>query len=381
MEYKICSQCIMDTTVQDIKFDEEGVCNYCKLHDELERRYPLDDKTQQTLENIVDEIKKVGEGKKYDSILGVSGGTDSTYCLYVAKKLGLRPLAVHFDNGWNSEIAVRNIQNTTSKLDVDLQTYVVDWDEFKDLQIAFLKASTPDTEIVTDIAIKSTLYRVAAEEGIRYIINGVSFRTEGKVPPLWSHGDGRYIESVYKEFGPNHKLKSFPNFMMKDLIYYGFIKKIKFIRLLYYVDYNKEDVVKLLKKELDWESYGHKHYESVFTRFFQSYILPKKFNIDKRKVHYSALVRSGQIIRKDALAKMKDPPIDEEHAREDKEYVMKKLELSEKQWDEIMSLPKKTFLDYPTYYPTIKKLKTPLKLFYRFLSPSVPPILYHMDSQ
>ena len=379
MKTKICSRCILDSNVPGITFDDRGVCNYCKIHDEIEKQHPLNETGQQKLNEIIEEIKSRGKDKKYDCILGVSGGTDSTYMLYMAKKLGLRPLAVHMDNGWNSEIAVTNIKNAITKLGIDLHTVVLDWEEFKDLQIAFLKASTPDVEIATDHAIEAVLYRVAAEEDVHYIVQGHSFRSEGKIPVLWGYGDWRYIKSVYKKFGKNKKLKNFQKLSLFDFMYYFTIKRIKEIRLLYFMDYRKEEAKKILKDELGWRDYGGKHYESIYTRFIQSYLLPRKFNIDKRKVHFSALIRSGQMTRDEAFEKIKEPPISEEQAREDREYVIKKLGLTEEEFKEILSAEPKTFLDYPTYYPVIKRLRVPIRLAYRFVSPSTPAFLLLKD--
>lgn len=225
---KICSRCILDTTVPEIKFDENGVCNYCKLHDRLEEKYTLNEEGQRKLNGLVEEIKSDGKGKKYDCIVGVSGGTDSTYTLYVVKKMVLRPLAVHLDNGWNSEIAVRNIKNAVAKLGVDLHTIVLDWEEFKDIQLSFLKASVPDAEIPTDIAILGALFKAAADEKIRYVINGHSFRTEGNSPIGWSYMDGRYVKSVQKIFG-SKKLKTFTNVTIFDLLYYLILKRVRFV--------------------------------------------------------------------------------------------------------------------------------------------------------
>lgn len=379
MKTKICSRCILDSNVPGITFDDRGVCNYCKIHDEIEKQHPLNETGQQKLNEIIEEIKSRGKDKKYDCILGVSGGTDSTYILYMAKKLGLRPLAVHVDNGWNSEIAVTNIKNAITKLDIDLHTVVLDWEEFKDLQIAFLKASVPDVEIATDHAIEAVLYRVAAEEDVHYIVQGHSFRSEGKIPVLWGYGDWRYIKSVYKTFSKTKRLKNFPKLSLFDFMYYFTIKRIKEIRLLYFMDYRKEEAKKILKDELGWRDYGGKHYESIYTRFIQSYLLPKKFNIDKRKVHFSALIRSGQMTRDEAFEKIKEPPISEVQAREDREYVIKKLGLTEEEFKEILSAELKTFLDYPTYYPVIKRLRVPIRLAYRFVSPSTPAFLLLKD--
>lgn len=379
MKTKICSRCILDSSVPGIEFDERGICDYCKLQDEMEKRNPLNEIGQQKLNGMIEEIKSKGKNKKYDCILGISGGTDSTYILYMAKKLGLRPLVVHLDNGWNSEIAVSNMRNAVTKLDVDLKTVTCDWEEFKDLQIAFLKASTPDVEIPTDHAITAVLYRVAAEEDIHYIVQGHSFRTEGKNPVLWSYEDWRYIKNVYKKFGKTTRLKNFPKLSLLDYFYYFFIKKIKELRLLYFLDYRKKEAKKILKDELGWRDYGGKHYESIYTRFIQSYLLPKKFNIDKRKVYFSALIHSSQMTRDEALEKIKEPPISKEQAREDKKYVIKKLGLTEEEFEEILSAEPKTFLDYPNNYHLLKRLRAPIRMAYKFVSSSTPAFLLLKD--
>jgi hypothetical protein len=230
---KICSRCVSDSSIAGIRFDDKGICSYCKIQDEWEKKLPLNELGQQRLNQILEEIKAKGKNKKYDCIIGLSGGTDSTYCLYMAKKLGLRPLAVHLDNGWDSDISISNIKNKVTKLVAYLKTITCDWEEFKDIQISFLKASVPGAEIPTDIAIKSVLYRVAAEEGIHYIITGGSFRTEGKIPIAWGYMDGKYIKSVHKKFGKT-KLKTFPNFTISDRFYYTYIKRIKHVNILNY---------------------------------------------------------------------------------------------------------------------------------------------------
>ena len=366
---KICSKCILDSSVPDIQFDERGVCNFCKIHDEMEKEFPLNELGQQKLSQLIGKIKAEGKTKRYDSIVGISGGTDSTYCLHMAKKLGLRPLAVHFDNGWNTDIAKNNMKNAVKKLDIDLKTVKCDWEEFKDVQISFLKASVPDVERTTDIAIFSALYRVAAEEGISYIINGNSFRTEGKIPIGWGYCDGKYIRSVHKKFGKT-KLKSFPNLTISDLFFYTYVKKIKIIRLLNYIDYRKEDAKKILERELGWKGYGGHHFESIITRFVIGYLLPKKFNIDDRKVEYSALIRSNQMTREEALEKMQENPYPKEMVRGDIGYIIKKLGLAKEEFEEILARQPKTFLDYPTYYPIFKKLRFAINLAYKLnLSP------------
>lgn len=357
---KVCSRCVSDTTIPGITFDAQGICNFCKIFEELEEEYPQGIKGKQILDDLIQKIKASGKKKRYDCVVGVSGGRDSTYSLYCAVKWGLRPLAVHFDNGWNSEIAVQNIKNATSKLDVDLYTHVADWEEFKDLQLAFLKASVSDAEIPTDVAIYGTLYKAATKEGIKYIINGHSFRTEGLMPIGWTYMDGRYINNVYKIFGSHKKLKTVPNYTLFDLFYYSFLRGIKTVTPLNYIEYNQQEVGRILEQELDWTYYGGHHHESYYTHFFQSFLLPQKFKIDKRKLEYSALIRSGQIDREKALQQITGHPypFDEELV----DYTIKKLNLSQLQFDAIMHAPQKSFHDYQTYYPLMKAMKLPIKL-------------------
>ncbi|MBI2287958.1 MAG: N-acetyl sugar amidotransferase [Chloroflexi bacterium] len=358
-DQQICSRCIYDTSIPDIRFDEKGICNFCHVHDTLDKRFPLDDTGKRELEKLISKIKEEGKNKEYDCIVGVSGGRDSTYTLYLAKKLGLRPLAVHFDNGWNSETAVSNIKNATNKLGVDLHTVVANWEEFKDLQKAFLRASVSDAEVPTDYAIISVLFQAAAEVGVRYALNGHSFRTEGLVPKEWTYMDGRYIRSVHKRFG-NLRITSFPIMSLTHLIYYALIKRITFVQFLQYFDYRQKEAMELLERELDWKFYGGHHHESVYTNFFQSYFLPTKFNIDKRKLEYSALIRSGQMTREAALKEVQENPYpyDKEVVR----YTIAKLGLNENEFEDIMTAKRKTFRDYPTYYPLIKASKIPIKI-------------------
>ena len=356
---KICSRCVSDTTIPSIRFDERGICNFCKRHDEMEKKFPLNELGEQKLNRVIEEIKAKGKNKDYDCIVGVSGGRDSTYTLYTAVKMGLRPLAVHFDNGWNSEIAVGNIKKATTKLDVDLHTVVADWEEFKDLQKSFLRASVPDAEIPTDYVIISVLYQTAAEIGTNYILNGHSFRTEGIAPIGWTYMDGRYVKSVHKKFG-KAELKSFPILSLSKLVYYVTIKRIIYVPLLQYMVYNQEQVGDILKKELDWVYYGGHHHENIYTHFFQSYLCPKKFNIDKRKLEYSALIRSGQMTREDALKEIRENPYP--YDKEIVDYTISKLGLTKEEFEEILSAKPKTFHDYPTYYPIIKASRVPIKI-------------------
>ncbi len=359
--YRICTRCIMDTTDPEITFDEDGVCNHC--HD-YEHRVSTEvfagAKGRQLLAKAVAQIKREGEGKKYDCILGLSGGVDSTYVAYLTKKLGLRPLAVHLDNGWNSEISVRNIENIVTKLGLDLHTEVLDWEEFRRLQVAFLKASTPDSEIPSDHAIISVLYRLAAKHDIRWIMDGSNIVTEIMVPATWSHGhsDWGYIKHLNDTFG-GAELKTYPHYDYYDyMVRFPHRQRIVRFPILNYVEFNKLAAIEVMKRELDWTPYGGKHYESIYTRFYQGYILPKKFGFDKRRSHLSCLVADGRISRDDALREIQQPSLSEEMEREDREFVIKKLRLSEAEFQEIMDAPRKTFWDYPSSERDLPGTKT-----------------------
>ncbi len=360
--YRICTQTIMDTTADpDIRFDENGVSNYVDYYKKLiSQRVPTPDVAPKKLKDIIDKIKSAGKGKEYDCIIGVSGGVDSTYVAYLVKEMGLRPLSVHFDNGWNSELAVSNIEKVLKLLHIDLYTYVVDWDEYKDLQLSFLKASTPDGEIPTDHAIYALLFQMANKYGIKYIIKGQNIKTEGILAPSWAQGhlDWKYIRSVQKLFGTK-KLKSFPHLSLFKVFYFLGIKQIKAIAILDYTDYNKKTAMDVLQNKLGWIYYGGKHYESVYTRFFQGYILPKKFHIDKRRGHLSTLICSGEITREEALEEIKkDPYPNEELKKQDIEFAAKKLGISSDDFNNIMTSPIRSINDYPNITGTLNFLRS-----------------------
>lgn len=352
-EYRICSKSVMDNIADpDISFNENGVCNYYyEYHEKAKFRLFNNEQNNSKLDEILKKIKTAGKAKEYDCIIGVSGGVDSTYVAYLVKQLGLRPLAVHFDNGWNSELAVKNIEHVLTKLGIDLFTYVIDWAEFKSLQLAFLKASTPDGEVPTDHAITALLFQVANEKGVKFIINGNNFATESVMPRTWSYGhiDRKYIFWVNKKFG-NKKLKDYPYITPLKYSYYMFVKGIRIISILNYAFYQKSEAMRVLQEQLGWKYYGGKHYESIYTRFFQGYILPEKFHIDKRKAHLSALIFSGQITRDEALLELQKPIYPAKLLQEDKVFVNKKLELTEDAFQKIMDLSARTFHDYPNQY-------------------------------
>ncbi|NTZ20256.1 N-acetyl sugar amidotransferase [Paenibacillus sp. JMULE4] len=345
----------MDTSDPDITFNNMGVCNHCIKYDRL--KILLDDKniySESKLEQIIEKIKKDGKNKQYDCIIGVSGGVDSTYVAYKVKEYGLRPLAVHLDNSWNSELAVSNIEKTLKKLNIDLYTHVLDWEEFKDLQLSFLKASVPDMEIPTDHAIVSLLYKMAAKEKTRYIIMGTNIATEAIMPSKWAagHTDWMYIKSIHNQFGKS-KLKDFPHYSMLDYAKYKLVYKQKEISLLNYINYNKAEAMEIIEEKLDWKNYGGKHFESIYTRFIQSYVLPVKFGIDKRKAHLSTLICSGQMTREEALKELEHDSYPLEKVNEDKQYVLKKFGLSESEFDQILNSPKKYYMDYPNMTTTL----------------------------
>jgi N-acetyl sugar amidotransferase len=343
--YKQCTKCVLDTTSSTISFDNNGVCNYCHAFEKQMKKFILIDNQlkQRNLAEMIDYVKKTGVNNKYDCILGLSGGVDSTYMAYLACKLGLRPMAVHFDNGWNSELAVKNIENIVSKLGLDLNTYVIDWHEFKEIQLAYLKASVVDIEVPTDQLIFAALNKIAKKNKIKFILSGSNIVTEYGMPLDWAYrnkSDQTNLLNIYNQFGNGMKLTTLPKFDFYTRHLYSNVYGIQTLSLLNYVDYNKQEVKGLITDELSWKDYGGKHYESIFTRFYQGYILPNKFNIDKRKAHLSALICSGQIVKSEALKELTAETYDTQLKLEDKEFVIKKFGISNDEFELIMSKPR-----------------------------------------
>jgi N-acetyl sugar amidotransferase len=341
----------MDTTDPNISFDAQGMCNHCKTYDEKVRLHIVPDADrEQRLGQVVDEIKSHGRGKEYDCVIGVSGGVDSSYVAYLVKQWGLRPLAVHLDNGWDSCLAVSNIERLLKKLGIDLHTVVLDWEEFKDLQLAFLRASTPDSDIPSDHAIGAVLLQTAAERGIKYIVHGGNVRTEGIMPAAWSSRiiDWKYMRSIHRRFG-QVPLTTFPHLGLVQRLLYFHVKKIRLVYGLNYVPYCKQEALHMLEQDFGWVYYGGKHYESVYTRFFQGYILVRKFGYDKRRAHFSTLICSGEMTRERAIEEMKKDPYPPGLLEEDMEFVLRKFALSRKEFEEILSLPVRSYADYPSY--------------------------------
>lgn len=380
MKEKVCTRGIWDSTVPGITFDKQGVSNYARMFDRLCEAYPRGEKGRAEWLTIVDKIKKQGINKPYDCIIGVSGGTDSCYLLYLAKEYGLRPLAVNLDNGWSSDIAVRNIKNVTKKLNIDLETYVINYEEVKYVIRSYLKASLPWIDGPTDLAIKAVLYKIARRENIKYILNGSDFRSEGKQPTEWTYSDAKQLLYLVNRF-EHKKLVTYPYYSLFGLFYYGFILKIKMYRPYYYLDYQKKDAQEFLIKNFGWEYYGGHHHENLFTKFAIAYWLPQKFGIDKRIITLSAQILSGEISRDTALTLIQNDAYKPEQLKIDKEFVLKKLDLNSDQFIELFMAPNKYYYDYPSYMPLIRKYN---KIFSTLISrvlPFKPSILFENENR
>jgi len=369
--YRQCSVSVMDNIADPhITFDEKGICSYYYEYNELEKQYLFKGKEGETrLKELIDRIREDGRGKQYDCVTGISGGVDSSYLVLMAKKWGLRPLIVHFDNGWNSEIAVSNINNIIKNTGFDLYTIVVDWEEFRDLQMAYIKASVVDIEVPTDHAIGGTLQSLAAKYGVKYILSGNNIVTEAILPPSWVYNKADYVNllNIHKKYG-TIPFKTYPLFGFKAQYVHGLGKGIQTVKPLNYIDYNKTVAKQTISKELEWRDYGGKHYESVFTKFYQAYILPHKFHIDKRKAHLSTLIFSGQITKEEALKELEKPLYDPTELSTEKEYVIKKFGLTADEFEQLMKAPR---VEHSVFghqqhilerFPIIKLLKPVYKL-------------------
>lgn len=367
--YQQCSMSVMDTIGDpEITFDENGVCHYYQDYLKAEETYVLKGKAGEAkVEEWVKILKENGRGKKYDCLLGVSGGVDSTYLAYKAKELGLRVLCVHFDNGWNSELAVQNIEHIVSKCGFDLYTYVINWEEFKDIQLSFFKAHVIDIEAVTDIAIFAALDKICSDHKLNYILDGRNVVTEEVLPDNWTFKNTVNLKDIHDKFG-TVPLKTYPIMNIWRETYLRLFQPFVSVQLLNYLPYHKKEVKQIIMKELGWKDYGGKHYESVFTRFYQGYILPKKFNVDKRKAHLSNLIFSGQITKEEALEELKQPICSAELIKEDKEFALKKLGFSEAEFDAYIAHPPIPHTNYAhssnpyERYPLLKILRPAYRL-------------------
>ena len=341
----------MDTTDTKITFDERGVCDHCDtFYKDILPFWHTDEKGARALQEIIDKIKKEGEGKDFDCLMGMSGGIDSSYLLYVMKeKFGLRPLVFHVDAGWNSQIAVNNIERLVDGLGLDLYTEVINWEEIKDLQLAFFKSGVPHIDVPQDHAFFATMYKFASKHNIKYILTGGNYSTECVRNPLeWMYyqSDSIQLKDIYKEHGTG-KLKDYPvSNILWHKIWLPYIKGIKLIRPLDYVPYSKDEAMQFLVDTFGYQKYPQKHFESRFTRFYESYWLPEKFGYDTRKVQYSSLILTGQMTREDALKQLKKPAYDPETIKQDFEYIATKLGISVDELQGYMDAPNKTYKDY-----------------------------------
>ena len=362
--YMQCNISVMDNIADpNITFDEKGICNYYYEYFEAEKLFTLKgEAAEKKVQEYVAQMKEYGKGKQYDCMLGVSGGVDSTYLALIAKRLGLRVLCVHFDNGWNSELAVQNIENIVSKCGFDLYTYVINWPEFKDIQLSYFKANVIDIEAVTDIAIFASLDKLCTEKKMKYIIDGRNVWTEETLPSAWIFKDTENLIDIHSKFG-SLQLKSYPILSKLRRAYIQFQRPFTNIKLLNYLHYDKKKAKEEIIKELGWRDYGGKHYESVFTRFYQGYILPEKFKIDKRKAHLSNLIFAGQLTKEQALEELKQPIYDEEQKNIDKEFALKKLGFTEQEFEAYIKAPAVPHTNFKVNgslmddYPLIKFIK------------------------
>jgi N-acetyl sugar amidotransferase len=347
MSYQECTRCVMDTTAQEISFDAQGICNFCKEHEAKVDEAPFSKLgAEQQLQSLVQRIKTKANGE-YDSIVGLSGGVDSSYVAYQAVKMGLRPLAVHFDNGWNSELAVKNIEELVNRLGLDLMTFVIDWEEFRDIQRSFFKAHVIDIEMVTDHAIFAAMFQIAKKHRIRYILSGTNAATEGIMPRSWQHFkfDLRNLKAIHRAHG-TRPIRKYPTIGITGLAWNHYVAGFKSVSLLNYLAYNKTQAMQVLSKELGWKYYGGKHYESVFTKFYQAQILPVKFKVDKRRIHLSDLVMNGELTRDQALEELAKPLYTPEDLLRDTDYICKKLGFSSSEWNSYLAAPPRPHSDF-----------------------------------
>lgn len=346
--YQQCSRCVMDTTDPEIEFNELGYCNHCTTF--LNETKPLIEQraNNNELEKIINRIKKKGKNKRYDCILGVSGGSDSSYTAYLLKQYGLRVLAVHLDNDWDTEVSINNIKQVVQKLGFDYEAYSLNWEQFKDFQLSFFKASVPEIEAPTDTAILAVLHKIAAKHGVKYIISGGNYATEGILPYSWQYNakDLKYLKYIHKTFG-HTSLKNFPLFGFWQEVYYKFFKGIRIIYPLNYINYQKQQAKEFLTKELGWQDYGGKHYESRITGFVQSYILPTKFNIDYRKATFSTQICMGTMTRNEALELLKNKSYNEETINDEINYIANKLNIPTDEFKNMLNQPPKWYYEYP----------------------------------
>lgn len=350
-KYKICTNCVMDTTDARIRFDTNGVCDHCStFYTKVLPHWYTDERGRLRLKKFVKKIKEEGIRRDFDCIIGVSGGIDSSYTTYVAKEqLGLRPLVFHVDAGWNSQEAVNNIEKLVDKLDLDLYTEVINWEEMRDLQLAFFKSGVPHIDTPQDHAFFATMYKFAAQYGVKYILTGANYSTECIRNPIeWMYyqSDSIQLNDIHKKFG-TRPLVNFPTTsILRHKVYLRYIKGIRIVKPLDFMPYHKAAAMELLAEKFGWQPYPQKHFESRFTKFYEGYWLPHKFGYDTRRVQFSSLILTNQMTREEALEKLKHPPLDEATISQEFEYVATKLGISKDELHNYFNAPNKTYKDY-----------------------------------
>lgn len=352
VDYRICASCVMDTSDPEITFDDRGVCNHCIEFEEVTRKSWHPDETGAAMwAREVERIKKEGEGRAYDSILGLSGGVDSSYLALKVYEAGLRPLVVHVDAGWNSELAVANIEQIVNYCKFDLHTHVVNWEDMRDLHLAYLRSGVANQDVPQDHAFFANLYHYAVQNGVRTVFSGGNIATEAVWPSAW-HGsamDAINLKAIHKRFG-ERQLKAYPTIGFLDYYFtYPFVRKMRTVRPLNLMPFDKESAVKEMAEKLGWRSYGRKHGESLFTKLFQNYILPRKYGYDKRRPHYASMILSGQLTREEALVKLEEPLYDPGELEADLNYFCKKLRISRSEFEEILESPTRHHTEFPTW--------------------------------
>ena len=372
-----CVRCVMNTSDPWITFNEDGLCNHCQGYDTYISNIGTLEEQQKILDKMVAQMKSDGKGKDYDCIMGLSGGVDSSYLAWFAvTQLKLRPLVVHVDAGWNSELAVNNIQNIVQRLDLDMHTLVIDWQEIRDLQRAYFRAGIANLDVPQDHSFIASLYREARKYGIKHILNGGNMQTESILPNAWGYdaSDSVSLKAIHKKFG-SAKLKNYPTInIFEQYIYYPFIQNMRVHRPLEFIDYSKDSAKKLLMEELGWRDYGGKHYESVFTKFFQAHYLPTKFGYDKRLAHYASLIVSGQMTKLQAREELQKPLYDPIELEEDKAFWLKKLDITQSEYEKIMSEKPNSYTDFANNESMLQRLKTIARFaarIYRTVKPRV----------
>jgi len=354
---QMCRRCVLDATIPNIRFDAEGICSHCHIHDKLAALYPAGDVGRRQMEALADEIRREGAGRPYDCIVGVSGGRDTSYCLHMAKEIGLRPLAVHFDNGWDADVSKNNLRKLCTRLGVDLHTVIADWEESRELTNCTIRASVPYIDMTDDVGIARSLYDAATRENVRYILLSHSFREEGIKPLTWNYFDGRYTRALIRQFA-RIELKKFKNVDLHHMLYWHFVRRIKVVNLTNYYDDAGTHVETLLADRYGWVDTHQHHFDNELFALV-SYYMRVKFGINLWVLDYAAKVRTGALSRESALRLAQQRPAFE--TEENVNYCLKKQGIGAEEWQAILAAPRKYFYDYPNYYRYLRLARLPIK--------------------